>query len=523
MKKEIFKKLLAHEFDINNRWNHIWADKAERPNRLPFFSSWAIYGKNELKNMEIIEDNIIKSLNNNIVFVGLNFAKPLPDSWGVWQNIYENFNVKWLLGGENFDVEKYRGAYITDIIKNIIGSVAKKVMSELKIKNINDNIGWFFDEIDLLESDSIEMYLFGADVEYLFKKYVVKHDRFSEFQRKVKKCQRIDHYGGANLNFRTNAPTQLGLAQNDTVKIYPPLWEDGISVPVVEGIIRNIKIPKKQKEIFMEQGFIDILKQLVKEQGNAALTDIRKCKALLADYTRNDYKKESAWIMQAVEAGIAKAIDGADDLAACKKAKIRELEEEKGLNSVVATDIVDTLALVMRGNTTKTPIKGSSINPPTGECSSTNNIDDLFVKILSEYTDKGVKFLHLDARNICWFTKSLDDGLFPRGEDNTGRFKGRKYCYGYDKNTRFVHLVLWPFNQDEKTIKIMNDLKNFWNPNKPYISREEINRKILTYEELRAKNYKNKEEEIREAINYSLNTGEVIVKKFGMYSHPSLK
>jgi hypothetical protein len=29
----------------------------------------------------------------------------------------------------------------------------------------------------------------------------------------------------------------------------------------------------------MDKGFIDILKQLVKEQGNAALTDTKKCKA----------------------------------------------------------------------------------------------------------------------------------------------------------------------------------------------------------------------------------------------------
>jgi hypothetical protein len=101
----------------------------------------------------------------------------------------------------------------------------------------------------------------------------------------------------------------------------------------------------------MEQGFIDILKQLVKEQGNAALLDTKKCKALLADYTKNEYKKESSRLVEAVEAGVAKAIDGADDLAACKKAKIRELEEE-GLSSEFAADIVNALALVLRGDTT---------------------------------------------------------------------------------------------------------------------------------------------------------------------------
>ena len=101
----------------------------------------------------------------------------------------------------------------------------------------------------------------------------------------------------------------------------------------------------------MEQGFIDILKQLVKEQGSAALTDARRCKALLADYTRNEYKKESRLLAQAVDAGTAKAIAGAENLAACKKAQIRDLEEDYSLSAAAAADIVNTLALVLRGDT----------------------------------------------------------------------------------------------------------------------------------------------------------------------------
>jgi hypothetical protein len=115
----------------------------------------------------------------------------------------------------------------------------------------------------------------------------------------------------------------------------------------------------------MDQGFIDILKQLAKEQGSAALTEAKKCKALLADYTRNEYKKESSWLVQAVEAGIAKAIDGADDLASCKKAKIRDLEEEKGLSSAVAADIVDALALVLRGDAGKTESPSAAPTAPS--------------------------------------------------------------------------------------------------------------------------------------------------------------
>jgi len=105
----------------------------------------------------------------------------------------------------------------------------------------------------------------------------------------------------------------------------------------------------------MEQGFIDILKKLIKEQGSAALTDEKKCKAFLADYTRNDYKKESRLLVQAVEAGVAKTIDGAEDLVSCKKAQIRILEEEYSLNSAVVADVVNTLALVLKGQENKIP------------------------------------------------------------------------------------------------------------------------------------------------------------------------
>jgi WD40 repeat protein len=104
----------------------------------------------------------------------------------------------------------------------------------------------------------------------------------------------------------------------------------------------------------LEQGFVDILKKLVDEQGKTALTDAKKTKAFLADYTKNEYKKESRLLLQAVDAGAAKAIDGADELEPCKKAQIRELEEEHGLNSAWAADIVNTLALVLRGDTTET-------------------------------------------------------------------------------------------------------------------------------------------------------------------------
>jgi len=116
----------------------------------------------------------------------------------------------------------------------------------------------------------------------------------------------------------------------------------------------------------MNQDFVNILKKIVKEQGSAALFDPRQCKALLADYTKNEYKREVRFILIAVEAGMAKAIDGADNLEACKKAQIRDLDDEYALDTDTAQDIINTLALVLRGDTTRTlsPLSANAAPAP---------------------------------------------------------------------------------------------------------------------------------------------------------------
>jgi len=226
MEKAVFEKLQAHIFDEGNPWVDIWADRAERPNKLPYFASWAIYGENEVVNKEVLEDEVIRSLNNNVVFVGLNFSYALPFPWKYWSNIYADPNVKWLLSGANFNAEKYSGAYITDIIKNVVGPVAQDVTDKLELANINKNIGWFFEEIDLLGSDGIEMYVFGKNAADLFRDYVMNHKDFQAFRKKVKRCQQINHYSGANSWFRKFAPEELGLRALSRPKI-KILWNDG--------------------------------------------------------------------------------------------------------------------------------------------------------------------------------------------------------------------------------------------------------------------------------------------------------
>jgi hypothetical protein len=99
----------------------------------------------------------------------------------------------------------------------------------------------------------------------------------------------------------------------------------------------------------MNTEFIAILQKLVCEQGKEALFNPTKCKAFLADYTHGEYKKESRLLLQALEAGAQKAIDATDELEICKKQQARVLQEEYFLATETAADVVDTLAIVLRG------------------------------------------------------------------------------------------------------------------------------------------------------------------------------
>ena len=221
MDKKVFEKLQNHVFDKGNTWD-IWEDKSQKePNRLPYFSTWAIWNDSNIKDLSLINLENADCLKPNIVFVALNFSYKLPKNWAYWQNIHNVNRLYELLHGTRFE-----GAYITDIVKDYPFSKSEKVQEE--IENNKDrrdrNIRWFFEEMNLLGANSIEIYLFGKIAEDIFKEYVMQHEQFSEFSKKLRKCQRIDHYGQRNKFFERNAPTQLGLASNNEATIHQPLW-----------------------------------------------------------------------------------------------------------------------------------------------------------------------------------------------------------------------------------------------------------------------------------------------------------
>jgi len=99
----------------------------------------------------------------------------------------------------------------------------------------------------------------------------------------------------------------------------------------------------------MDQGFIDILKTIIKEQGKEAIIDSAKCKSFLADYTKSEFKKESRVFLQALEAKVPKAVNTSQEIDICRKQQIRLLHEDYMIIEETAADIVDTLIHVLKG------------------------------------------------------------------------------------------------------------------------------------------------------------------------------
>jgi hypothetical protein len=154
----------------------------------------------------------IHLLNGSIVFVGLNVGNT-KHLTGDWKNFHAPARggatrLQTLLGNT-----KYKGAYMTDIITNEPMPTAAELMEKIKQKKIdvNTHIKNFIEEIDLLKTNTIEMFLFGKDVETLFRDHVMNHADFPALKKKIKTCQQIDHYSTGNTGFMVKASAQLGL------------------------------------------------------------------------------------------------------------------------------------------------------------------------------------------------------------------------------------------------------------------------------------------------------------------------
>ena len=93
-----------------------------------------------------------------------------------------------------------------------------------------------------------------------------------------------------------------------------------------------------------------IVQKLVAEQWKETLFHAAKCKAFLADYTKNEFRKERHLLLIALKAGAGREIANAGDLEIAKKQQIRLLNEERFIDKAMAVEVVDFLAYILRGD-----------------------------------------------------------------------------------------------------------------------------------------------------------------------------
>ncbi|MCL2187056.1 MAG: DUF4339 domain-containing protein, partial [Treponema sp.] len=99
----------------------------------------------------------------------------------------------------------------------------------------------------------------------------------------------------------------------------------------------------------MEQDFIETLKTIIKEHGKEVIIDSAKCKSFLADYTKGEFKKESRFLLQAIDAKLPRLIDKEQDIEICFKKSVRIIVDDYGMGEGIAVDLVDTLIHVLKG------------------------------------------------------------------------------------------------------------------------------------------------------------------------------
>jgi TPR repeat protein len=206
----------------------------------------------------------------------------------------------------------------------------------------------------------------------------------------------------------------------------------------------------------MEQGFIDILKQVAKEQGKESFLETKKCKAIVSDYTKADYKNEKSLLLRAVEAGVPKAIITAEkaDIDSCMKAQQRVLQEEEFMDNAIAWNIVFVIAYVLRDITIKEiKTEGNSSDFDEAESLYYDDQFDKAIKIFEALAKAGhagaqlyLGYIYRNGdgvekdidKSFEWIKKAADQG-YARAQLWLGLF----YSYGWGAPRDEAKAVEW--------------------------------------------------------------------------------
>jgi hypothetical protein len=135
-------------------------------------ASWAIWNENDITDAEIIEKNI-NDLNPNIIMIGLNISGHLEHNWQNFHSNHRGSHDRRLM--KAFNQNKFRGAYMTDFIKNIAEPKSVLVNKYLNSPYIEESRKKFEEELRDLGSTNPLIILFGSDNSKFVKSFKKLH------------------------------------------------------------------------------------------------------------------------------------------------------------------------------------------------------------------------------------------------------------------------------------------------------------------------------------------------------------
>jgi hypothetical protein len=99
----------------------------------------------------------------------------------------------------------------------------------------------------------------------------------------------------------------------------------------------------------MNRQFERFFQDFVTQNTSGVFDDAQRCKSLLLDQAKNEYKKEIRLLLQALELGFHTAILHSNDLNLTRMTLIRQFHDEYAIDEEAAVSLVDMLLWVLKG------------------------------------------------------------------------------------------------------------------------------------------------------------------------------
>jgi hypothetical protein len=98
----------------------------------------------------------------------------------------------------------------------------------------------------------------------------------------------------------------------------------------------------------MDKEFSSFIHSFVKQYKKGVFDDMSKCKSLLLDHAKGEYKNEIRLLMQSLELGCYATIMNSNDLNITRMSLIKQLQEENYISENIAISLIDLLLLELR-------------------------------------------------------------------------------------------------------------------------------------------------------------------------------